>query len=187
MPLLDRFQQDIKYVAHEIITEFAKAWTKEVSLKRGDFLVKKGANHPYVYYVESGALHIFYPAEEKDLTIRLGYSDSFIAVFPSFLNEQATTFHIQAIKASRLIGIHKKDYFKAIAESEKLKIYWQKTLEHLVISQLDREVDLLITSPSERYQRVLARSPRLFQEIPFKLIASYLRMTPETLSRLRRS
>ena len=51
---------------------------------------------------------------------------------------------------------------------------------------LERETDLLIKSPQVRYEKVLKRSPQLFQEIPLTYIASYLRMTPETLSRLRK-
>jgi CRP/FNR family transcriptional regulator, anaerobic regulatory protein len=55
----------------------------------------------------------------------------------------------------------------------------------LVVQQMQRELDLLTASPIERYRRVIARSPQLFQEVPLKYIADYLRMTPETLSRLR--
>lgn len=57
----------------------------------------------------------------------------------------------------------------------------------LLNSMLEREIDLLTSSPFERYNRILERSPQVFQEIPLKYIASYLRMTPETLSRLRKS
>lgn len=60
-------------------------------------------------------------------------------------------------------------------------------IENLVTQQTDREIDLLITSPIERLKRALATSPNLFQEIPLKYIASYLRMKPETLSRIRKS
>ena len=60
-------------------------------------------------------------------------------------------------------------------------------LEAMVLQQMDREIDLLTVSPVERLNRVLLRSPHLFQEIPLKYIASYLRMTPETLSRIRNS
>ena len=52
---------------------------------------------------------------------------------------------------------------------------------------MERELDLLTSSPHERIQRVLKRSPQVFQEIPAKYIASYLRMTPETLSRILNS
>ncbi len=64
---------------------------------------------------------------------------------------------------------------------------WHLMMQQLVYQQLEREVDLLTQSPKERYKRVLKRSPQLFQEIPARHIASYLRMTPETLSRLKKS
>ncbi len=51
----------------------------------------------------------------------------------------------------------------------------------------EREIDLLTQSPQERIERIRKRSPQVFQEIPHKYIASYLRMSPETLSRLLNS
>lgn len=64
---------------------------------------------------------------------------------------------------------------------------WTTILENLVIQQMEREIDILTNSPKERYQRVLKRSPQLFQEIPNRHIANYLRMSAETLSRLKKS
>jgi hypothetical protein len=69
---------------------------------------------------------------------------------------------------------------------ENMKL-WINILEDLVLQQIEREKDLLINSPRERYERVLKRSPKLFQEIPNRHIANYLRMSPETLSRLKKS
>ena len=66
-------------------------------------------------------------------------------------------------------------------------IMWTKILEDLILQQMEREVDILTTSPKERYLRVLKRSPQLFQEIPNKYIANYLRMSAETFSRLKKS
>ena len=60
-------------------------------------------------------------------------------------------------------------------------------LESLFLDQFEREIDLLTASPEERYLRVLKRSPKVFQEVPHKYIAEYLRMTPETLSRIKKS
>ena len=67
-----------------------------------------------------------------------------------------------------------------------LLLLWKQILELLVYQQMEREIDLLTYSPQKRYERVLQRSPQLFQEIPSKYIASYLRMSPETLSRLKK-
>jgi len=69
---------------------------------------------------------------------------------------------------------------------EGLNLY-RKLLEDLVLQQMEREVDILTSSPAERLRRVMVRSPRLFQEIPSKYIASYLRMSAETLSRISKS
>ena len=74
-----------------------------------------------------------------------------------------------------------------IEENPTYKAFWDTTLLDLLLQQLEREVDILTTSPKLRYERVLKRSPRLFQEIPHKHIAAYLRMSPETLSRLKKS
>jgi CRP-like cAMP-binding protein len=67
------------------------------------------------------------------------------------------------------------------------RLWWMGVLENLVLQQLEREIDILTNSPKERYLRVLKRSPQLFQEIPNRHIANYLRMSPETLSRLKKS
>jgi len=74
----------------------------------------------------------------------------------------------------------------AYEDNESLMQYTQ-LLENLITQQIEREIDLLTDSPSERLHRVLNRSPDLFQQIPLKYIASYLRMSPETLSRIRNS
>jgi CRP-like cAMP-binding protein len=81
----------------------------------------------------------------------------------------------------------KDNLMKLVNESQESLQQYTALLESLITQQIDREVDLLITSPTVRLTRVLQRSPNLFQEVPLKYIASYLRMTPETLSRIRSS
>lgn len=81
----------------------------------------------------------------------------------------------------------KKTFTEFINSSNDNLKLWSGILEDLVLQQIEREKDLLIHSPKERYERVLKRSPQLFQEIPNKHIANYLRMSAETLSRLKNS
>jgi CRP-like cAMP-binding protein len=105
----------------------------------------------------------------------------------SFLSNEKSDFNIQAIKLTKVRRIQKSAFFELINSEEKYLKIWIGILENLVQQQMEREKDLLTESPLERYNRVLSRSPRLFQEIPHKYIANYLRMTPETLSRLKKS
>lgn len=162
-------------------------WLKDVSLKRNDFLHNKGTVDLCLYYVESGALRVFIEDENEEHTIRFGYRSSFIASLDSFINEEPSQFYIQAIKKSRVKVMHKYMFMDFVSHNSDNLLLWQKVSEQLIYQQIEREIDLLTSSPAERYRRVLERSPQLFQEIPHKYIASYLRMTPETLSRLQKS
>ena len=83
--------------------------------------------------------------------------------------------------------VKKPRFLEFIESSEETQLGWKMLLESFIVQQMEREHDILISSPKERYERVLNRSPQLFQLIPHKYIANYLRMTPETLSRLKNS
>jgi CRP-like cAMP-binding protein len=162
-------------------------WQKEIHLKRNEFLKVNGDIDTNIYFIKNGSLRIFVIDEAEEHTIRFGYENNLIAALDSYLSEKPTEYYIQAIKATEVLVINKTVINGLIINNPELQIFWNQLLEHIIIEQLERERDILTTSPLQRYRRVLGRSPQLFQEIPSKFIASYLRMTPETLSRLKKS
>ena len=159
---------------------------KTITLERNEFLKVKGSIDSNIYFVESGSLRIFVMDEDEEQTIRFGYQGNLIASIDSVLTAMPSLLYIQTLKKSVLNVITRSqiDQFLLIEEN---RILWTQLLENLVVQQLEREIDILTTSPKERYQRVFTRSPQLFQEIPHKHIANYLRMSAETLSRLKKS
>lgn len=170
-----------------LAAEYRHLWTRTLALKRHEFVVREGdARAPWMYYVESGAVRVTHTIAGEDVTIRFGYVGSLVSALPSFLEDLPVTYSIQALKASKLWAMHRNDLFAALETDPALARFWAAGMVQLIREQLERETDILTPSPAERYRRVLARSPRLFQEIPNKYIASYLRMTPETLSRLQK-
>ena len=162
-------------------------WDREIELERNEYLKVRGSIDTNIYLIVNGSLRIFVIDQNEEHTIRFGYKDNLIASLDSFLNEQPSEFYIQALKKTRVKAINKKKYISFIESSQENKKTWLIILENLVLQQMERERDILTSSPIERYNRVLKRSPQLFQEIPNKYIASYLRMTPETLSRIKKS
>ncbi|GGZ77322.1 Crp/Fnr family transcriptional regulator [Algibacter mikhailovii] len=162
-------------------------WQKVIHLERNEYLKVKGSIDTNIYLVVQGSLRIFVIDEYEEHTIRFGYKNNLIASLDSFLNEQPSDFYIQALKKTIVKSISKKEFKTFIESSEAHKSIWLNILESFVLQQMERERDILTSSPIERYHRVLDRSPQLFQEIPNKYIASYLRMTPETLSRIKKS
>lgn len=157
---------------------------KKITLERNEFLNESGSIDTNIYFIEKGSLKIFVLDNEEEQIIRLGYKKNIVACLDAFLSNRPTVFHVQAIKKTVLRVIEKRqiDHFLA---NQKNNSIWTKVLEDLIMQQLERELDLLTTSPLQRYKRVLKRSPQLFQEIPHRYIANYLRMSPETLSRMK--
>lgn len=155
-------------------------------LKRHEYLLTPGLIENNMYYVEEGALRLYYVSKNAEHDIRFGYTGSIITSLRSFITGAPSEYFIQAIRKTVIVQVPKKSFYTYIDSDPVLQKEYCLLLEGLAVQQLERELDILTESPSERFQRVLERSPQLFQEIPLKYIASYLRMTPETLSRLRR-
>lgn len=157
-----------------------------IIIDRNEFLKVKGSIDTNLYYVESGSVRIFVLDEYQEQTIRFGYKENLIVSLDSFLTGKPSDLFIQAIKKT-VVKVVSKQQIDKFLETESNRNLWIKILENLVIQQMEREIDILTNSPKERYERVLKRSPQLFQEIPNRHIANYLRMSPETLSRLKKS
>lgn len=157
------------------------------TLSKGDFLIKEGQLEHYIYYIESGAVRVFLLTEFEEQIIRFGYEGSLINSLSSFIKGTPSAFYIEAVRKTQIKLLHKKDLLDLVNTDTETQKEYIALLENLITEQIEREIDLLTVSPSQRLDRVLSRSPNLFQQIPLKYIASYLRMTPETLSRIRKS
>ena len=162
-------------------------WEEVPPLGRNEFLKVAGSRDMNLYFVEEGCLRVFVADEHEEHTIRFGYTHNIIAALDSFISEQISEYYIQALKKTVVKKVPKSALIPLIYSRQDYLRFWIKSLEQLVYQQLEREKDILISSPKVRYLNVLKRSPVLFQEVPHKYIASYLRMTPETLSRIKKS
>ena len=166
--------------------EIVELSDKEITIDRNEFLKVKGSIDINLYYIESGSLRIFVLDNYEEQTIRFGYKENLIISLDSFLTGKPSDLYIQAIKKT-VVKVITKEQIEKFLETENNRNLWTKILENLVLQQMEREIDILKNSPKERYERVLKRSPQLFQEIPNRHIANYLRMSAETLSRLKKS
>jgi len=159
----------------------------EKHLSKGEMLLREGEVEKNLYFVTGGAVRVFLLTEFEEQTIRFGYTGSIINSLSSFITGKPSEFYIDAMRKATVRTLSKEQVMKLVQESTENRDQYIQTLEIAITQQIEREVDLLTVSPQERLSRVLQRSPNLFQEVPLKYIASYLRMTPETLSRIRKS
>ena len=160
---------------------------KNITVERNDLLKHEFTVDTDIYFIKEGSLRVFVYDGDDERNVRFGYENNLLVSLDSFLTEKPSEFIIQAIKKSIVHIIPKQRFLQFIEQDELHLKLWIGIMEDLVLQQIEREKDLLISSPKERFERVLKRSPQLFQEIPHRHIANYLRMTPETLSRLKKS
>ncbi|SDJ91610.1 cAMP-binding domain of CRP or a regulatory subunit of cAMP-dependent protein kinases [Catalinimonas alkaloidigena] len=169
----------------DAIAALLRFWQKEVTVARGDFLSRRGQVEHHLYFVQSGALWLSYPTETEDICVGFAYAPSLICSFPSFIEGRPSEYNIQALRKSELRGITRHDFYAFMQEHTALAAFWHTQIERALLGRIEREIDLMLHDPAQRLARLQARSPHLFQLVPRKYIASYLRMTPETLSRIQ--
>lgn len=169
----------------EAIQELLIKWSHSVELKRNDFLVSKGQVETNLYYVMSGSMRIFYPVKEEEIVAGFAYDHNLICSYPSFIRQQPSDYAIQALTATKLKFIKRSDFYELFKIHHDVESAWRMLEEEALVGKIEREVEMLTFTPEERYRRLMDRSPHIFQIIPRKYIASYLRMTPETLSRIK--
>lgn len=162
-------------------------WTHSVELKRNDFLIKKDQTESGLFYVLSGSMRIYYPHQDEEICVGFAYDNNLICSYPSFILHQPSEYYIQALSKTKLIAISRSDFYVLFDNYPKIERAWRMLEEEALLGKIEREVEMLAFTPEERYNRLMERSPHIFQIIPRKYIASYLRMTPETLSRIRPS
>lgn len=168
------------------MNEFFKTAGEKKFFKRNDFLKFPNSIDTNVYFVHEGAVKVFLLNEGEEQIIRFGYDGNIVVALDTYFIGKVSLLGIQAIRKSTISVISKQELVRYLTAETTGNRLWTDILEDLILQQFEREIDILTTSPKARYQRVLYRSPQLFQFIPLKYIANYLRMTPETLSRLRK-
>lgn len=164
----------------------ANLWESERELKRDSFIKESGTIDTNLYFLEEGSARVYFTEDDKEHIVYFGYKHSLLSAIDSFLTSTASKLCIKTIKKTKVRVISKTQFLQFIQKEKETMELWQQVLSQLLLLQIDREKNLLLNSPIARYQQTLEVHPTLFQEIPHKYIASYLRMTPETLSRIQK-
>jgi CRP-like cAMP-binding protein len=159
---------------------------REFAFSRGAVISAVGRVEQHFYIVKQGVQRLSFPHDGSDICVGFSYDGSWSGEYASFTTRTPAFFEVVAITDSVLAGISHPDLQRLYQELKVMERFGRLILEELLAGRAVREVEQLSLSAEERYGRLVKRSPQLLQLVPQKDIASYLRMTPETFSRLRR-
>ena len=152
---------------------------------KNEMILKEGDTCTNIYWVVKGLVRQFYYKNEKELTEYMATENSIVMCIESLFLEQPTRLQIKAIEPTVMIAMPKADLEAVAMKSVNIQILFRKILEEsLILSQHHADM-LRFESAQDRYQKLVKDQPQLVLRAPLVYIASYLQMTPETLSRVR--
>ena len=158
----------------------------ERSFKRKDLVLEKGQVEGFLSFIESGRVRLFIPMEENDLTFGFVFEGSFVSAYDSFLRQQVSRYSIQALSETSIWSISYEDLQEVYQYTSIGNLIGRKASEELFLLKSKRELCLLNQTAEQRYLNLFHERPEVIKELPLKYIASYIGVTPQALSRIRK-
>jgi CRP-like cAMP-binding protein len=153
-------------------------------LRKHQFLVEAGNQVEREFFVLSGCLKAYYADNGKDHILQFALPDWWITDYAAFFAQSKASIYIDCLEESEVLGIALADKEKLCAEMHKLEHFFRKKSNAGYVALQRRILSLLTSTAKERYEQLIALYPQLFQKVPKTLIAAYLGVSRETLSRL---
>ncbi|MDO4172060.1 MAG: Crp/Fnr family transcriptional regulator [Prevotellaceae bacterium] len=154
---------------------------------KGEKILPLGEQARYIYYVHQGLVRQYYIKNGKEMTSFLGVDGSVIMSIESLFREMPSQEIVEALEPCYVYAMPKSRLEEVALHNQNIQILYRKILEEALIDS-QRHADLVrFETAQNRYRRICKQMPKVVLRAPLVFIASYLQMTPETLSRVRSS
>lgn len=166
---------------------FTSKLQRRIIPKKTVFL-KIDAIENHISFIETGVVRLFIPKEnpEKEITFGFSFKDQFISAYDSFLTQKPSLYQLQTLTETTLLSITYKDLQEVYKTTQIGNLIGRLAAERLFLIKSKREQNLLNLSAEERYKRLFKERPELLKVIPLKYISSYIGVTAQALSRIRK-
>lgn len=164
---------------------FSSKLTKEVFSKKKTVL-EKGKTENYLSFIARGMLRFYVPLEMDELTFGFGFEGEFVSAYDSFLTRSPCSYSVETLAETVLWRLTYDDLQEVYQETGIGNLIGRKASENLFLIKSKREMELLQYTAEERYLHLFEQRPKLIRQIPLKYIASYIGITPQALSRIRK-
>ncbi|MBR4924558.1 MAG: Crp/Fnr family transcriptional regulator [Prevotella sp.] len=172
----------------ETLREFCKREGEAVTYRKDDQLEREGDPARWLAYVTKGCFKYVTHgiSDDKEHITWFSFEGEFVVDYPAYLYAHPARTSIVAMMPSRVLrvtGEQMKQFFDQSKETMKLRAV---IAEHILNQFHSRYIDLHRTKPRERYNMLLQRCPGIVEHLDLQDIASFLNVTPNTISKIRR-
>ena len=156
-------------------------------LHKGKTLLKEGQVCRNIYFIEHGQLRTFYNKNGREINVNFSFENNFTTNLKSFLTATPSDYYIKANEPTT-VWIFNKDHLEYLyGKSCEIESFGRKLLEKLLIKNVEHGNLFKIYTPAERYHYIEKYYPELLQRVSLSQLSSYLGISRETISRIRRS
>lgn len=156
---------------------------EEVSFAKGEVLFRQGDRVPFVWFVKEGLVRAYVELDTKDITLWFASDGEMI----NFVYRDTAVYNVEMVEDAALCRIPSKTLERLFAQSHDIALWGLKLLDYYLTEYENYFINDSWSDAREQYESLLRTRPDLFQKVPLKHIASYLQITPQSLSRIRSS
>ena len=157
-----------------------------LSLPGKTVILEEGKVADRFYYVRSGCLRLAFNNDGKDVTFQFFFPGDIVASFDSLHNSTPSLFSLESIEASELTAIDGKALTAIIKANGSIRDEYENLLAARFHVYQQLFLSRIRNTPQQRYEELLRQNPEIVRRIPQHYIASYLGITPVSLSRIRK-
>lgn len=185
-PLIDYFNNILPLDEEE--KSIVEKVFKERKVKRRQFILQEGDVCKYNTFVVEGCFKMYMvDPNGKEHNLQFAIENWWIGDIGSFHSEEPSRLYIEAIENSVILQIKKEDQWKLFVDYPKFNRIFRVLAENAMVSLQNRILQNISSTAEERYLEFLKKNPQLFNRISNVQIASYLGVTPEFLSTIRKN
>ena len=166
--------------------QLLKSIAVEKKIEKNQILFYPKKHISKILFLKNGLLRGYKIKDGKDFTHHFYFENWFATDFASFLNETPSQIFIESIENSSYLEIHKTDLLNLYDESPQIERLGRVIAEKAFLSTVEKLADMQLLNLNEKYDALLKRSPDLIQRVPQKYIASYLGVSEQSLSRIKK-
>jgi CRP-like cAMP-binding protein len=155
-------------------------------IHKKEFLVRQGETCRHIAFINEGLLRLFYDIEGEEHVRQFHFERSFCSEYQSFLTEKPALMSLQALEDTEILLISHTDIHALFRINQEFERIGRILAEQSFIFVSQRFASMLLEEPETRYQNLVRERPKVIQRVPQYMIASYLGITPEALSRIRK-
>ena len=163
-----------------------QARLKNRTYKKRDIFIKEGNICTEIAFIVKGSFRYYTVIDGVEITTYFSFENEWLSSYSSFLSNTPSLVSIEAMKDAEMLVLGKADLQELYSRYLSIEHFGRYMAEHLVTCLDTRMHSLLLKTPEERYLKALNETPEYFEKVPLHYIASFLGISPESLSRIRR-